>query len=187
VLPGTATTAVIGDTAAAPLEPGLNNDIRHIKAAPEKSAATTPLTAQTWFWLLWLLPLGLVLGQAVYKRRQSYWALNSDKARHKKAYGNARKCLQEVGKKGHDPYESAHQIFNQYLEDKLNQSVSGLRRTEIIQLLTIHGIDDNLGHDVQQFLETCEYGRFAPTGSSLDEKQLLTYTETLISNLEAQF
>lgn len=185
VLPGAATTTALNT--AAPIQPDVNNDIRHIKLAPEKSAATTPLTSQTWFWLLWLVPLGLVLGQAAYKRRQTYWALNSDKARHKKAASNAHKCLQDASKNGHDRYQSAMQIFNQYLEDKLNQSVSGLRRAEIAQLLTDNGIDGTLVTEVQQFQETCEYGRFAPTGTGMDETQILAYTGTLINKLEAQF
>jgi hypothetical protein len=187
ILPGNGTTAVTNSGDAAPIQPAINNDIRHIKTAPEKSADTTPLTAKTWFWLLWLVPLGLVTVQAIYQRRQSYWARNSDKARHKKAYSNARKCLQSAAQKGHDPYQSAVQVFNQYLEDKLNQSTTGLRRAEIAQLLINHNIDANLMEEVQQFLETCEYGRFAPTGSTVDETQILAYTETLIGKLEKQF
>ncbi|MBE2221628.1 MAG: protein BatD [Anaerolineae bacterium] len=186
VLPGAPTTTALGSSAA-PIQPEMNSDIRHIKLAPEKSASTTPLTSQTWFWLLWLVPLGLVVGQAVVKRRQNYWANNGDKAKHKKAANNARKCLQEAAKNGQDSYQSAMQIFNQYLEDKLNQSVTGLRRAEIAQLLTDNGIDAALVTDVQQFLETCEHGRFAPTAPDMDETHILAYTGTLIDKLETQF
>jgi len=127
------------------------------------------------------------MGQAAYKRRETYWTNNSDKAKNKKAASNAHKALQQAAKNGQDPYQSAVQIFNQYVEDKLNQAVTGLRRTELTQLLSNNGIDTNTVEDVQKFLETCEYGRFAPTGNGMDEKQILNYTETLISKLEAQF
>lgn len=185
VLPGAATTTALNP--AAPSQPAMNNDIRHIKLAPEKSAAVTPLTGQTWFWLLWLVPLALVMGQAVVKRRQAYWDNNSDKATHKKAAGRARKCLQEAAKNGQDKYQSANQIFQQYLEDKLNQSVSGLRRADIAHLLTTNSIDAATVTEVQQFLETCENGRFAPAGANLDETHILAYTEALIDKLEVQF
>ena len=127
------------------------------------------------------------MGQAAYKRRQSYWLNNSDKAKHKKAANNARKCLQDASKNGQDSYQSAIQIFNQYLEDKLNQSVTGLRRAEIAQLLTDNNIDDRLITEVQQFQETCEYGRFAPASKGMDEQQILAYTETLIEKLDKEF
>jgi len=188
VLPGAATTTALNTTAAAaPIQPEINNDIRHIKLAPEKSADATPLTGKTWFWLLWLVPLGLVMGQAAYKRRETYWTNNSDKAKHKKAASNAHKALQQAAKNGQDPYQSAVQIFNQYVEDKLNQAVTGLRRTDLSQLLSNNGINTNTVEDVQKFLETCEYGRFAPTGNGMDEKQILAFTETLIEKLEQQF
>jgi hypothetical protein len=186
VLPGAAATA-LNTAAAAPIQPDINSDIRHIKLAPEKSADTTPLTSKPWFWLLWLIPLGLVIGQAAYKRRETYWATNSDTAKHKKAANKAHKCLQDASKNGQDRYQSAMQIFNQYLEDKLNQSVTGLRRAEIAQLLTDNGITDTLITEVQQFQETCEHGRYAPTGAGMDETHILAYTGTLIEKLEKQF
>ena len=185
VLPGAATTTAA--PSAAPDQPAVNNDIRHIKLAPEKSAAATPLTSQTWFWLLWLVPLGLVVGQALVKRRQAYWADNSAKARHKKAAGRARECLQEAAKNGQNRYQRASQIFYQYLEDKLNQAVGGLRRAEIAHLLSTNGIDASTVTEAEQFLETCENGRFAPIAPTLNETQILAYTETLIDKLEAQF
>ena len=98
VLPGAATTTALNTAAAAPIQPDVNSDIRHIKLAPEKSASTTPLTSKAWFWLLWLIPLGLVIGQAAYQRRERYWATNSDKAKNKKAASNAHKALQQAGK-----------------------------------------------------------------------------------------
>ena len=186
VLPGAPTTTALG-AAAAPIQPDINSDIRHIKLAPEKSADTTPLTSKAWFWLLWLIPLGLVIGQAAYKRRETYWATNSDKAKNKKAASNAQKALQQAGKNGQDAYKSAVQIFNQYVQDKLNQSITGLRRNEIGQLLANNGIDAALVTEVQQFLETCEHGRYAPTGANMDETHILAYTGTLIDKLEAQF
>ncbi|MCZ7672748.1 MAG: hypothetical protein M5U34_39335 [Chloroflexi bacterium] len=95
--------------------------------------------------------------------------------------------MQEAAKNGQDKYQSANQIFQQYLEDKLNQSVSGLRRADIAHLLTTNSIDAATVTEVQQFLETCENGRFAPAGANLDETHILAYTEALIDKLEVQF
>ena len=187
VLPGAAATTALNTAAAAPIQPDVNSDIRHIKLAPEKSASTTPLTSKAWFWLLWLIPLGLVIGQAAYQRRERYWATNSDKVKNKKAASNAYKALQQSGKNGQDAYQSAVHIFNHYVQDKLNQSITGLRRHEIGQLLANNGIDAVLVTEVQQFLETCEHGRYAPTGANMDETHILAYTDSLIGKLEAQF
>ncbi len=187
VLPGAPTTTALDTPAATPSQIEMANTIRHIKLTPGKSADATPLTAKTWFWLLWLVPLGLVVGQAAYKRRQTYWSNNSEKAAYRKALSNAQKSLQQAAKNGQDPYQNAIQVFNQYLSDKLNQSVTGLRRAELTQLLINQGINAELANDVQTFLETCEYGRFAPTTTSMAEKQILTHTESLIKKLEKQF
>ena len=73
------------------------------------------------------------------------------------------------------------------MQDKLNQSITGLRHHEIGQLLATNGIDAVLVTEVQQFLETCEHGRYAPTGANMDETHILAYTGTLIDKLEAQF
>jgi hypothetical protein len=187
VLPGAGTTAAPNSAGAAPIEPEINNDIRHIKAAPEKSADPTPLTAKPWFWLLWLVPLGLVIGQAAYKRRQAYWQGNSHKVRSQKAAKQAQHSLKEAAKAGQEPYQAASRILNEYLSAKLNQSTTGLRRAELSQRLTTAGVDTALVNDVEQFLETCEHGRYAPAGSSMDSQQVFAYAEQLVGKLEKGF
>jgi hypothetical protein len=187
VQPGAAVTAVPDSANAAPIEPEINNDIRHIKAAPEKSASPTPLTAKPWFWLLWLVPPGLIIGQSLYKRRQAYWQGNSHKVRSQKAGKQARRSLKEAQKSGQEPYQTGIRVLNEYLSAKLNQSTSGLRRAELTRLLTAANVDDALSRDVEQFLETCEHGRYAPTGSSIDPQQVFAYTEQLIGKLEKEF
>ncbi|MCB8985437.1 MAG: hypothetical protein H6659_16525, partial [Ardenticatenaceae bacterium] len=158
-------------------------DIHGLKLAPEK-AATTALTGQPGFWLLWLIPLALVAVPVAYRRRQTYKAQNSDKIRSQQAARQADKALQTAQKNGAEVHAAALQIFHDYLAAKLNRSVAGLTRPDLAHTLRAHGVGDGLLAEVQTFLDRCEYGRFAPTTHT--DTDLWTDAAGLIGKLEEE-
>jgi len=189
VAEGNGGTAVVGSapadapTAVAPAAPAFASDIHGLKLAPEK-AATTALTGQPGFWLLWLIPLALVAVPVAYRRRQAYKAQNSDKIRSQQAAKQANLALQTAQKTGQEVHAAALQIFHDYLAAKLNRSVAGLTRRDLLHILRAHGAGDDLLAEVQTFLDRCEYGRFAPTAQT--DTTLWTDTAALIGKLEEE-
>ena len=189
VAEGNANPAVVGSspvadaTALAPVAPDFANDIRGLKLAPEK-AATTALIGQPGFWLLWLIPLALVAVPVAYRRRQAYKAQNSDKIRSQQAAKQANQALQAAQKTGQEVHAAALQIFHDYLAAKLNRSVAGLTRRDLLQILRDRGAGDGLLAEVQTFLDRCEYGRFAPTAQT--DANLWTDAAGLIGKLEEE-
>ena len=182
VAEGAASTAVIGSSAAAtPIQPETNADIRAIKPAPEKTAVA-PLTQSPAYWLLWLLPLGLVAGQWAYKRRQTYWQANGDKTRRQQAAKKAAQALQSAQKNNQNPHTAVAHIFHEYLADKLNRAVHGLTRRELRQLLAEQSVGEGVLTDVEALLERCEYGRYTPAHDT--DATLWSDAQAVIEKLE---
>ena len=143
------TITVTGSAAAAPaapLDPGTTvpqnataapvvSALRPIKTSADlNSTAGTPLTEQSAYWLLWAVPLVLLVGHFGWKRYQQQRMDTADLRRSKGAAGKANKALKEAQKQGQSQ-EAAGPILIAYLEEKLNQPVAGLSHTQLAELV----------------------------------------------------
>jgi hypothetical protein len=175
--PGTNTPQ---NTAVAPANPAL----RPIKSSAElNSAAGSPLTAQMGYWLLWAVPLLLLVGHFSWKRYQQQRLDTADLRRSKGAAGKAQKALKEAQKQGLGQ-EAAGPILTTYMEDKLNQPIAGLSQTQLAALLPAKGVDEDLSRRVQNCLMLSEMGRYAPAELTLKQGNLWTETAAVIDELD---
>lgn len=176
---GTAVTYAPTQPGAAPV---VNNELRPMKAVNSVKDAGTMLTRQPLFWLLWLLPLGLVMGQVAQEKRQAHLAATADERRSSQASQKAEKALKQAGKHD-DPFAEVQRILITYLEEKLNSSVRGLTSDGRTGLLKARGVSDRTIANVEICLAQAEAGRFAPASrSNVDD--LLQRTLAVVEKLE---
>ena len=151
------------------------------------SRPSLPMTAQPWYWLLWLMPLAALSGGFVWQRRQAYRLHNAATIRSTRAGRTARKALARARKLGDAAAKSdaAQLILVGYLSAKLQQPVAGLTWQEIAGQLAACGVETDL---IQRTLETwheVEAIRFAPANAAeASANALLDTVDTLVAALE---
>jgi hypothetical protein len=162
--------------------------IRPIQPAPASwQAGANPLPRQTWYWLLWGLPLLLLAGQYVVQRRQAALEANPALLRSRNAKRQAHQALTAARQHPDRTYRSAEDILTGYLAGKLNRPVVGLTRQELTELLLCQGIDSELAERTQNCLLASQAARYAPGGASERLIALLAETETVVEDLEQQW
>ena len=193
------TVQVTGDVGAgaslAPLDPGtavpqnaataaVNPVLRPIKSSAElSSSAASALTGQTGYWLLWVVPLLLLVGHFSWKSYQQRRLDTADLRRSKSAAGKAKKALKEAQNAGLGQ-EAAGPILTAYMEEKMNRPVAGLSHTQLVNLLSANGVDDDLSRRVQNCLMLSEMGRYAPAELTLKQGDLWSETAAVIDALD---
>ncbi len=181
-------TAPLAPGTAAPqttlAAPGAS-DLRPIKSSTElgSGAVGMPLTEQSGYWLLWAVPLLLLVGHFGWKRYAQQRLDTADMRRSRGAAGKAQRALAQAQKEGQSQ-EAAGPILNGYLGEKLNQPVAGLSQTQLASLLSANGVDSDLTARVQNILMLSEMGRYAPSELSLQGGDLWSETAAVIGELD---
>ncbi|HJP30308.1 MAG TPA: BatD family protein [Candidatus Latescibacteria bacterium] len=165
----------------------LGRDIRHIKPDASNLGASRSLYRNGFYWLLHgLLPLAYV-GLLAYQRHRRRLEGDEAYARRRRARGEATRRLSTAadrvddGDGFHGALQDAVVVF---IADQLNRPAPGLTRDACHRLLTERGLPDSLVAGIDRLLERCEFGRFAPGASGLDERQeLLAEGEELVEHL----
>jgi hypothetical protein len=155
-------------------------NLRPMMTVTAVADAAAPLVNQPWYWLLWLLPLGLVGGQIGWQKRQAHLARTADSRRSSQAAQHAYKALKQAEKEGQTA--TADAILFTYLEERLNQSVRGLTSNGRIALLQQQNISERTIANVEICLAQAEAARFAPAANTTSD--LLAQTKTVIERLE---
>jgi hypothetical protein len=160
-------------------------DLRSIKEAPDRwHISKEPLTQQAGFWLLWILPIALLVGHFSLNLWQQKRTDNASTRRSQQAAKRANQALRQTRKNTDDGYGAAGQILLTYLSEKMNQPVSGLTQADLAQLLHERGLAPDLVDRVQHCLTISEMGRFAPAGAFSSNGDLLTETKQVIDELD---
>ena len=165
----------------------LGRDIRHIKPDAAELGGAQPLYRNGLYWLLHaMLPLVYVglLGVQRHRRR-----LEGDEAyaRRRRARGEAsrrlsaaRDCMDD----GDGFHSKLQDAIASYIADQLNRPAPGLTRDVCRRLLQERGLSKRLVDSIDELFEKCEFGRFAPAGTGLRERQsLLAQGEELLERL----
>jgi hypothetical protein len=168
-----------------PVEIALN-DIRHIKSVPETLETTDKPRITTWaYWSLWLLPMGLVVADFVWRRHERFRAENPETVRSSRAQKNAYAVLAQARKDNADLYAIIGAALTGYLRDRLGQPITGLTQTELGEFLTGKGVPPPLVKQTQEMLTFSEMGRYAPsTGADLTPDKIIAGARRLIARLE---
>ncbi len=165
-LPYTGPNVVVGSEA---------KDIRYIKS---KLGDTSPVGRIVLLSPLYLvvnsLPVLLLAGTVVVRKRREKLAANVGYARSLQAGKKARKRLaraRSVAKvdQGETFYAELHMALTAYIADKLNVSPYGLTTDRIKELLTDRAADETLVADTVGVLQKCDFARFAPASITQED------------------
>ncbi len=152
----------------ATIEQPVENQLQPQKPVSEIGKSSNDITKQVGYWLLWTLPLFLLVGQSLWLRRQRNMKDNPAGQISQQALRKAVKDLDRLQRSGQSDYESLNSILIQYLVAKLNQPITGLTQSELGDLLRSKGVDGNLIENVQACLELNAINQYAP--SRIDHK-----------------
>jgi hypothetical protein len=170
----------------------IGTDIRYIKTtgAPLQTKGYTFFGSYS-FYLLYIG--GILALLAIYLLNQKRIRENANVARmkNKKASKVALKRLKEASGHLHTGsdekfYESVTRAFWGYLSDKLTIPASELSREKASYELAKHAVSAGIIERFVQILDTCEYARYAPGGSSAKMKELFEEATEVMSVMEKE-
>ncbi len=81
-------------------------------------------------------------------------------------------------------YEEILKALWGYLSDKLNIPVSDLTRKNAIESLAEKGINEDMLNNLNTILDSCEYARFAPSGSGSEAESIYEGASLFIKTME---
>lgn len=132
------------------------------------------LTHNTMFWLLWLLPLLMVVGDKLLRIRESRVQQIEEERKRSNAIRFAQQALKAARiDKAQRADEAAERILTTYLKDKYNQAFAGMSQVSRAEALRVHNVRESrirwVNHIYEQVQQT-RYGFDAPErGKLLDE------------------
>ncbi|UCG24732.1 MAG: protein BatD, partial [Chloroflexota bacterium] len=185
--PGKAATLPAGGVGAAvTAAPGSAGEIRPMKEAPASWSTGSPwLTDKAEFWLLWTIPMLLLVGHYGWQRRQSSRLNSVSQRRSKQAAGKAHRALREARKgAASDVYHACGRVMTTYLAEKLDRSLTGMTQSGVAQLLRESGVEAELADRVERCLMLSEMGRYAPADLYKAGDELIAETGSLINELD---
>ncbi|MCO6451933.1 MAG: protein BatD [Caldilineales bacterium] len=145
--------------------------------------ASVPLTDRTGFWLLWLVPVGLVAAQALYQQRRRIFKHDYAERRRRQAASDANLALAGAVASG-SGQEAIAPILRDYLAAKLGHSVAGMTESELANELINAGVRTQLAMRVCDDLAASDASRFAPTGAVYPSSTAILEAKRLIADLE---
>jgi hypothetical protein len=168
-----------------------NSDVNRISSLrPLKDNSKTwgsehpALVEQNAFWVLWSIPVLLLVGYfslAIVNRPDAGKMIVK---RKKKAERKAHLMLKQTVKDRENAYEVAERALHSYLQDKFGISIRGLRMTEIGVILEDSGVPRSDASRVMDMLTLCESMRYAPISPKDSKIELFDEVEDIIHALE---
>lgn len=143
-------------------------DIRFIKQdSGNLRPKGTLLIADPVYVMVNALPVLLLAGTVLARRRREKLAANVGWARHRSAGKQARKRLGKARAiatidKANQFHAELSMAFTSYIADKLNVSPYGLTTESIAEMLQHRSVNPELTSQVISFLRQCDFARFAP-------------------------
>jgi hypothetical protein len=155
-----------------------------IKPTPAVFSKTAmPLTQQTGFWLLFLVPVGLVAGDLSLAYRKHYLQTHAADLRRSQAYKRARRQLKRISHRSKNVHLEVAQIILTYLEDLIQQPLTGLSHSTLLQVFQANKISPELARRVIDTLfvgEASEYTSLQPASYEV----VLRSARQLLEDLE---
>lgn len=166
-----------------PIAGGSVSEIRPIKSTFGSGSPPVNLTQNASFWLLWIVPLFLLIGQYGWNKRKENSMKNQDTNRSQKAAKRAYQALNAVEINSAEYYSSVGHILTTYLSEKLHRSVAGLTQAEISGLLLAQGVSRDIVEQVRTCLTVSEMGQYSPLHQA-ESNDLHLETRSLIASLD---
>ena len=161
-------------------------DLRPAKAAPETWAvADDPITQQPMYWLLWGVPVALVVGQRGWQAYRNGRAGSTTDRQKRQARKQAEKSLRVARSSRPQDVRAAGRILHDYLSARLGRPTAGLTQPQMASLLLANGVSSPLAAQVQDVLMESESRSYAPAPSG-GADDLISQVEALIQALDAE-
>ncbi|MFQ5864860.1 MAG: BatD family protein [bacterium] len=171
----------------------IGQDIRFIQLRLPQFHPIGTVFYRKWpFYLFLILPLVLLAGGYGYSKHLEKLSTNLAYARSRKANQMALKRLRKAKNQlsqGNSRlfYGEVSKALMGFIGDKLNVSAAGLITDQVDEMLRQRGINKEIVSEYMSCLQTCDYGRFAPTDSDNSEmKQFFEKAKKAIINLEKE-
>ena len=177
-----------GSTVNAAVVNPLIPEFRSNKPASELGYSSgAPLLENAGYWLLWMLPLFLIVGSFGLNRFRQQRLATADIRRSNSAAKRAYQALREARKRPqNEANDAVGRILTRYLEDKLDITLAGQTQPGLRRMLLEQNLDPEVAERVQNCLMLSEMGRYAPAGVKSGNSNLLDETEQIITELEKQ-
>jgi len=153
----------------------VGKDIRFIQlSSPEFKKVGRWFYQSFYFILILLFPVLLIVVAAGYRRHLDKLSENVAYARSLRANQIAMKRLQSAKKLMTEKtqkqfYAEVSRSLMGFLGDKFNISAAGIITDEVENLMRSHGVDETVIKQYLNCLQICDYQRFAPANSKLDD------------------
>ncbi|MCW3462485.1 BatD family protein [Chitinophaga nivalis] len=147
------------------------------------------LIRSPWFYILLLLPLLVVAGIVVYKRRADYKTTNAALLKHRYANKVALKRLELAArylKDGKDKsfYEETSRAVWGYLSNKLKIPMADLSKQLVQDKLSARQINGSNTNNLFELIDNCEMALYAPAHNNHKMQGTYEQAVNVISNLE---
>lgn len=169
----------------------LGEDIRFIKTTGSNlSRRDVYIIYQPAFWIMAIVPLFMLSGIIVWKKREEKLSGNvrmlkfqrAEKAAHNRLK-TAKKSLDQNRQK--EFYSDISSALFGYLEDKFHIEKSDFTLDRAVEVMRKKNMDEDLISEVQKTMEQCEYARFSPAGNEGTAMQdMYNRTIKIISSIE---
>ena len=167
-----------------------NTDILHIKTGNlELSQSHSIYIDFVWYWLLYIIPIGLLITLLIIYRNTLKERANIQLMKTKRANKVAMKRLKvaKMFMEKHDGskfYEEMLKAIWGYLGDKLGISVSQLNKENIEAELLKYGANEELINELIKVLDDCEFAQYAPSQSDEEMDTVYQNASNLMDKLE---
>ena len=141
------------------------------------------------FWLWLIIPLVLFAAVTYWQRARIRKFSDVRVLKNHKANRFAAKRLKKAAKfmeagQTEAFYEEVLGAMWGYLSDKLNIPTANLSRERAIELLSEAGADTSLTDEIIQWLDTCEFARYAPAAAEMEMNSIYNAAEMLIGKMQ---
>ncbi len=143
----------------------LNQDIRYLKTDLGRLQPVDQVYYTSWgFYTIFLLGLGLIGGTLGYQYWYERWGKNVTYLRRKNAMKRANKYLKQAHqhKDASTYYSLLARAVLGFIGDKGNLRENALNTEEIMGYLQQQSVPDSTVQEINNFLNTCDAGRFSP-------------------------
>jgi len=170
----------------------LGQDIRFIKTITSFRKKGSYFYNSSGFLVLSFLPLILLGASLAYRRHLDRLSGDVAYARSRRAaqvaakrLRKAKRCLNENTQK--EFYAEVSRALLGFLGDKLNLPEAGIITDQVEEMLRGRGVDDRVISHYMNCLRTCDYQRFAPSDSKIDQmRNFFEDSKRAIAELERE-
>lgn len=144
------------------------------------------------YWLLYIIPVILLAGALIGRRKYSDMMADVEGLRSRRAGKMARRRLKRCGTCMHHAreeefYDEMLKAVWGYLRDKLKLPLSELNRENVSQLLFDNHISSGNIDEVLRLLDECEFAKYSPSSSRRSMRDVYDDATVILNSLESDF